>query len=65
MSSKPRREVPPMQTLEQVQALHIEAVWAATGGHILHAAQILGIDRKTLRTRLERLGLRAPVAAKG
>jgi DNA-binding NtrC family response regulator len=64
MSSKPRREVPPMATLAQVEAAHVEAVWAATGGHILHAAEILGVDRKTLRTRLERLGLRAPVGAK-
>jgi two-component system response regulator HydG len=45
------------RTLAAVEAEHIQAVLAYTGGNRSRAAQILGIDRKTLREKLRRLGM--------
>ena len=42
--------------LADVEAEHIRAVLAGTKGNRSHAARILGIDRKTLREKLRRMG---------
>jgi len=44
-------------TLAEVEASHIRAVLASVKGNKTQAAQILGIDRKTLRQSLKRFGL--------
>jgi DNA-binding NtrC family response regulator len=49
----------PHRTLAEVEASHIRGVLESVGGNKTQAAQILGIDRKTLREKLksaERLG---------
>jgi len=43
------------RTLAEVEAEHIRNVLASTGGNKVHAAKILGIDRKTLREKLRAL----------
>jgi DNA-binding NtrC family response regulator len=43
------------RTLAEVEAEHIRSVLASTGGNKVHAAKILGIDRKTLREKLRAL----------
>ena len=45
------------KTLAEVESEHIRAVLARTGDNKTRAAEILGIDRKTLREKLKRLGL--------
>ncbi|GAB6110657.1 sigma-54-dependent transcriptional regulator [Desulfomicrobium escambiense] len=45
------------KTLAEVEADHIRSVLARTGDNKTRAAEILGIDRKTLREKLKRLGL--------
>lgn len=44
------------RTLAEVEASHIHAVLASVKGNKTQAAQILGIDRKTLRESLNRFG---------
>jgi DNA-binding NtrC family response regulator len=44
------------RTLMEVEAAHIRNVLASVGGNKTKAAQILGIDRKTLREKMKRLG---------
>ncbi len=44
-------------TLEELEALHIAAVLRRVGGHRTHAARILGIERKSLYRKAERLGV--------
>ena len=44
-------------TLADTEADHIRRVLAATGGNKSRAAKILGIERKTLYRKLERIGL--------
>ena len=44
-------------TLADTEADHIRRVLAATGGNKSRAAKILGIERKTLYRKLERMGL--------
>jgi DNA-binding NtrC family response regulator len=41
------------RTLAEVEAEHIRNVLASVGGNKTRAAEILGIDRKTLRERLK------------
>lgn len=41
------------RTLAEVEAEHIRNVLASTDGNKVHAAKILGIDRKTLREKLK------------
>jgi DNA-binding NtrC family response regulator len=56
MRAVPQREtafVP--RSLAEVEAEHIRAVLAHVGGNKSQAAEILGIDRKTLREKLRRL----------
>jgi two-component system response regulator HydG len=43
------------RTLEEVEAEHIANVLASTNGNKTKAAEILGIDRKTLRKKLEQV----------
>jgi len=45
------------KTLAEVEAEHIRGVLARIGDNKTRAAEILGIDRKTLREKLKRLGL--------
>jgi len=45
------------KTLAEVEADHIRSVLVQTGDNKTRAAEILGIDRKTLREKLKRLGL--------
>jgi len=45
------------RTLAEVEADHIRNVLANTGGNRTQAAQILGIDRKTLRKKIAQYGL--------
>jgi DNA-binding NtrC family response regulator len=44
-------------TLADTEAEQIRRVMAATGGNKSRAAKILGIERKTLYRKLERMGL--------
>jgi len=41
------------RTLAEVEAEHIRNVVASVGGNRTRAAQILGVDRKTLREKLK------------
>jgi two-component system response regulator HydG len=50
-------EPDPNQTLAAVEARHINNVLAGANDNKTKAAQILGIDRKTLREKLKRMGL--------
>lgn len=54
-ASSPREE--PGETLAEAEAEQIRKVLAATGGNKSRAARILGIERKTLYRKLERMGL--------
>ena len=47
------RDVGLNRTLAEVEAEHIRNVLASTGGNKLRAAEVLGIDRKTLRQKLK------------
>jgi DNA-binding NtrC family response regulator len=44
-------------TLEELERLHIEAVLKRCGGNRTHAARILGIERKSLYRKAQRLGI--------
>jgi two-component system response regulator HydG len=48
------------QTLAAVEARHINNVLASVNGNKTRAAQVLDIDRKTLREKLKRLGMDDP-----
>ena len=48
------------RTLAEVEAEHIRNVLASVGDNKTRAAEILGIDRKTLRERMKRLEAEAP-----
>ena len=52
------REEPTGQTLADVEARHIQTVLKLTANNKTRAADILGIDRKTLRTKLKKIGIR-------
>jgi len=43
--------------LEEVERSHIVKVLASANGNKTHAAELLGIDRKTLRMRLKKYGI--------
>ncbi|GAC1537567.1 MAG: sigma-54 dependent transcriptional regulator [Polyangiales bacterium] len=47
-------------SLEEVERRYVLRVVEAVGGNRSHAARILGLDRKTLRRKLERYGLGDP-----
>jgi DNA-binding protein Fis len=50
-----------LQPLEAVERAHIQAVLEATGGNRTRAAEILGIDRRTLARKLKQSGLESLV----
>jgi two-component system response regulator HydG len=52
------RETGLNRTLAEVEAEHIRNVLANVGGNKSKAAEVLGIDRKTLRDRLKKLGVK-------
>ena len=45
--------------LSQVERPLFEVVMANTGGNLSRAAQMLGLNRATLRSRLEKYGIKA------
>ena len=47
----------PVETLADAEEEQIRRVLAATGGNKSRAAQILGIERKTLYRKLDKMGL--------
>jgi two-component system response regulator HydG len=51
------REIGLHRTLDEVDASHIRNVLASVGGNKTRAAEILGINRKTLREKMKRLKL--------
>jgi DNA-binding NtrC family response regulator len=53
-SAHPEQELVPLESLEQE---HIRRVLAATDGKKSKAAEILGIDRKTLRLKMAKYGI--------
>ncbi len=53
MSSPVKSKTAPMLTLEEIEKQHIERVLAASGNNKTKAAEILGIDRKTLREKIK------------
>lgn len=56
MHFAPARKEGSLRTLQAVEAEHIRQVLEAVEGNRSRAARILGIDRKTLRKKLEELG---------
>ncbi|GIK17696.1 MAG: acetoacetate metabolism regulatory protein AtoC [Planctomycetota bacterium] len=54
--SVPEHDAAP-RTLAEVEAAHIRRILASVRGNKTQAAQILGIDRKTLRESLKRFGI--------
>lgn len=53
-------DIPPM-SLAEMEKKHILAVLHDTAGNRTHAAEILGISREGLRTKMQKLGLSPPV----
>lgn len=56
------REVGINRTLAEVEAQHIRNVLESVGGNRTKAAEILGVDRKTLRMKLKSPGAASPKA---
>jgi two-component system, NtrC family, response regulator HydG len=54
------REAGVNRTLAEVEAEHVRSVLASVGGNKTRAAEVLGIDRKTLREKLKLYGTEAP-----
>jgi transcriptional regulator with AAA-type ATPase domain len=52
-------------SLEDLERCYIEIVLKTVGGHRSRAAAILGINRKTLATKIQRLGITVPASANG
>lgn len=50
----------PLLSLDEVEALHIQRVLAATGGHKGHACDILGISRPALDRKIQKYQLQLP-----
>lgn len=48
-----RHDIPPMPTLADAERAHILAVLELTGDNVAHAAQVLGINRRTLYRKLD------------
>jgi DNA-binding NtrC family response regulator len=46
-------------SLAELEKVHIQKVLDETGGHKIRAAQMLGIDRKTLYQKIKRYGIKA------
>lgn len=47
----------PLASLAEVERRHVLAILEVTGGNKSEAARILGVDRKTLQSRLQRYGV--------
>ena len=47
------RETGPKRTLAEMEAEYVRTVLSSVGGNKTRAAEILGIDRKTLREKLK------------
>jgi two-component system response regulator HydG len=45
-------------SLTELEKAHIQRVLGETGGHKIRAAQLLGIDRKTLYQKIKRYGIK-------
>jgi len=43
-----------MPTLEDLERRYVQSVLKAVGGNKTHAAQVLGVDRRTLYRKLEK-----------
>ena len=56
MTSAPQLPPEVARTLEEVEREHVLAVLEACGGKIRDAADILGVDRKTISRWLRRWG---------
>ncbi|MCC6527609.1 MAG: sigma-54-dependent Fis family transcriptional regulator [Polyangiaceae bacterium] len=54
------RDAATLATLDEIERAHIERVLGETGWNRSRAAEILGIDRRTLFTRVQRYGLVGP-----
>ncbi|MBI4951421.1 MAG: sigma-54-dependent Fis family transcriptional regulator [Myxococcales bacterium] len=54
------RDASTLATLDEIERAHIERVLGETGWNRSRAAEILGIDRRTLFTRVQRYGLVGP-----
>lgn len=54
------RENEPLRKLTEVESEHIRAVLAGANGNKSRAAEILGIDRKTLREKLKKYSIKSP-----
>ncbi len=52
--AKPKRTDTPWLTLEEMEERYIREVLEATGGNVSRAAEILGIDRRTLYRKVEK-----------
>jgi ActR/RegA family two-component response regulator len=52
-------QAPGKTSLAEVERSHIERVLNEMGGNITHAAQALGIDRRTLQRKLKTYGIDA------
>jgi DNA-binding NtrC family response regulator len=51
---------PPLQSLDEVEAAHIQRVLDHTGGHKGRSCDILGISRPALDRKIQKYGLRLP-----
>jgi two-component system response regulator AtoC len=58
-SARPRESNPGQPTLEELERDYIATILEETGWHRLRAAQILGIDRRTLYRKIRAYGLRS------
>ncbi len=54
-----------LSTLDEVERAHVERVLQVAGWNRSRAAEILGIDRRTLFTRIEKYGLVGPMRGPG
>jgi DNA-binding NtrC family response regulator len=55
-----RPEQPPLQSLEELEAAHIQRVLEHTGGHKGRSCEILGISRPALDRKIQKYRLRLP-----
>jgi transcriptional regulator with PAS, ATPase and Fis domain len=52
------RGAPTGNSIAEVERCHVERILAKTGGNVTRAAEILGIDRVTLYSKIKKYGLR-------
>ncbi|MCD6138168.1 MAG: sigma-54-dependent Fis family transcriptional regulator [Deltaproteobacteria bacterium] len=56
----PRTEISEPMRLDEVEQQHIMRVFSSVGGNKTRAAELLGIDRKTLRAKLKKYEISSP-----